>query len=206
MSRKILIAEDLPLMTRSIRLICKDEKIDNLEEVDSCRLLVEILQNHEFSHLILDLTLADGSAMTIVEHIVIRYPALRILIYSIVPDKFYAPLFWRRYGIPFLSKRVQEDEQIPKLLAFLNDTGERIKPSGEEKETPFDKLTPAEWLLLPHLLKGLSPMQIAKIMGGKTNDTIRFQKHSIHKKTGTENLVELIELAKLYEVFDTPAA
>jgi len=199
MNTKIVIAEDQPLMARSMRIICREEGLEAPKEVNSWRDLLSILQQENFSHLVLDLTLADGNAIEIVDVIVVRYPKLKIMVYSDKPIKLYGQMFRQRYGIPFLSKGEKEEIALQRLLAFFKDQDIGFKPVNELTESPFDRLTAKERELLPYLLQGLSPSQIGQQIG-KTSSAVRTHKQSILEKTDTENVVELKELAALYNI------
>ncbi|OJW55175.1 MAG: hypothetical protein BGO55_08930 [Sphingobacteriales bacterium 50-39] len=186
-------------MARSMRIICRDEGLEAPKEVNSCRDLLSALKEEYFSHLVLDLTLADGNAMEILDSIVVRYPALKIIVYSDKPVKLYGQILRKRYGIRFVPKNEKEEIALQRLLAFFKDQDVEVKPISDLSESPFDLLTAKERELLPYLLRGLSPIQIGQQIG-KTSSAVRTHKQSILEKTDTENVVELKELAALYNV------
>jgi DNA-binding NarL/FixJ family response regulator len=198
MNRKILIAEDQPLMTRSMRLLCRDEDLGAPVEVNSCRDLLAALEKADFSHLLLDLTLADGNAMSILDRIKVSYPDLQVMVYSDKPEKLYAQIFRERYAMRFLSKDEKEEVALVRILSFFKNRELYIRPV-KDPETPFDRLTSTEKELVPFFLKGMSPNEIGQQIG-KSSSAIRTHKQSILEKTETANVVELKELAELYNI------
>lgn len=182
-----------------MRNICREEGLESPTEVNSCRDLLAALRDANFSHLVLDLTLADGNAMEVLDKIVVRYPALEIMVNSNKPTKLYAQTLRQRYGIRYLSKGEKEEVALRRLLAFFNNQDIDIKPVSDSTESPFDRLTATEKELLPYLLKGMSPNQISQQIG-KSSSAVRTHKQNILDKTETENVVELKELAALYNI------
>lgn len=197
MKPRILIAEDQPLMRRSVRTICYDEGFKNMREVDSCRELLAELAEQPYSHLVLDLTLADGSAMEELPKILTRYPALRVMVYSSKPSKLYADFIRSRYRVRFISKGAEEFEAVNGLLDFLSNKPDPHRPQDEVCESPFDLLSPKERSILPYMLAGWSLVDIAA-KSDTSPATVRNQKANILRKTGATNLLELKELAELY--------
>ena len=199
MRRKIIIAEDHVLMARSIRSICKARGIEMPDEVQTCQELIKALSSKEYTHLILDLTLADGSSLSLLPVIFEKYISLKILVYSTQPARLFGDSLYRSYGIQYISKNEQEHRSIKQLIEFLND--ESASPLRPDKQTwsPFDALSLRQKALLPYLLRGWEPARIAEEMA-LSAITVRVQKKNILEKMNADNLFELKELAVVYQI------
>lgn len=204
MHRKILIAEDHALLRRSIKAICNSEHIGNLDEVETCQALLKALKKGNYTHLILDLTLGDGNSLALLDGIFQQYSSLKVLIYSSQPSRLYGEKLNLRYGIRYISKAENEPETVQQLLSFLNGSPTSSDtPSGQRSTDqgpmPFAELGFREKQVLQYLLRGWSPRKIAEKLN-ISSTTVRVQKMSILKKTNTQNLLELKELANLYNL------
>src|ERR1700761_5073915 len=121
MNHKILIAEDHPMTRKGLRLLVEHTAKAVIREVGTCSQLMKDLGATPFSHLILDIMLADGSALEVIPTIRGLYPGLEIMIFSGQPAGLYRRAL-TRYRINFvLSKGMQEKETLELLRQFLND-------------------------------------------------------------------------------------
>ena len=199
MQRKILIADDHSLLRRSIRSICRTEGIDQPEEAESCRELLRALQKDDYTHLILDLMLADGSSLTLLPRIFENYPKLRILIYSSQPEALHGNAVWRRFGVQYLSKGETEPQTIKRMTEFLQDLRPKAPEPDSPDKNPFINLAPREKDVLLHLLEGRSPSDIADSLD-LSAATVRVLKKRILEKTKTKDVAELSNLAAIYRL------
>ncbi|MDO6433307.1 LuxR C-terminal-related transcriptional regulator [Flavitalea sp. BT771] len=199
MERRILMAEDHALLRWSIKAICSREGIPHLDEVQTCRELMQALNSVDYTHLIMDITLGDGNALTLLPGIFEEFLTLKVLVYSSQPARLYDEFLWQRYGVQYISKAEQETETIQKLLAFLKGTEVNQRESTDPEVTPFSGLTFKEKQVLQYLLKGWAPARIAGTLKTKAS-TVRVQKKSILEKTKTKNLLELKDLANLHKL------
>lgn len=199
MQRKILIAEDHSYMRRSIRAVCTIEGILQLDEVQTCRQLVQALKLGNYSHLIMDITLSDGNALGLLPDIFQQFLSLKVLVYSSQPERLYGEMLRLRYGVHYISKTEEEAETTQKLLAFINNVRVVSRQHARPGQTPFTSLSFREKQILQYLLRGWTPAKIAKKFN-ITAATVRVQKKSILEKTKTKNLLELKDLALLHQI------
>ena len=199
MAVKILLADDHPFFRRGIRAICESSGYEQIDEVDSCADVLTNLRQEKYTHLVLDLLLADGSSQEIIEEIRRRYPALNVLMFSSQPSALYAAPFKEQYGIPYISKAEPDRQAIPRLLSFLGGKLSGATPGVQDTPNPFEALTTKELNNLHYLLLGWSPEKIAQQLNVSTS-TVRTHTMSILEKTKTSNLIELKQLAQLYKV------
>jgi len=197
MYRQILIAEDHALLCRSIRTICAAEGIHNLEEVQTCKALLQVLKQKEYTHLILDITLADGNSLPLLPKIRKLYPTLKVLVYSSQPSRLYGEKLLSDFNTQYISKAEQEVETIQKLLAFLKNIAFPQSMSDNPGRMAFDELTLRQMEVLQYLIKGWESVRIASKLRIKAS-TVRVMKGQILEKTKAKNVVELTKLANLH--------
>jgi len=201
MEPKILFAEDHPFLIDSIKLIFESEGIVDVVEVSTCLDLLRRLEEGGFTHLILDLMLADGDAERILNKISSEYPRLHILVYSTRPSIPFGEALRQKYALDcYISKSESRATAKKHFLAFLKDDGIPSRtPKGAGN--PFSSLAPREKEVLPYILEGLPATEIAVkiIIDGKaiSADTVRVWKGRILEKTQTKNVLELRDLWRL---------
>jgi DNA-binding NarL/FixJ family response regulator len=171
-----------------------------VSEVVSCNELMKELAAKKYTHLVLDIILADGSTLEILPNIQNLYPELRIMVFSMQPAEVYGKAL-RQYGIDhYLPKTTPEEETIRLLRRFLlNEQSTRDGSAVQWPNNPFSALAPRELEILHYVLKGLGTKEIAETLNVKMN-TVSTVKNRIFEKTLTSNLKELIDLATLYNV------
>ncbi len=214
MNCKILIAEDHPMTLKGLRLLVEHHAGKAMiREAGSCRQLMKELSVNSFSHLILDIMLADGSALEVIPTIRNLYPELEIMVFSGQPANLYRRALVR-YRIGYvLSKGMQEKETLELLRQFLNNEqridsavtrsqfATRIKQetSRQEASIPFSGMPAREIDVLQYLLKGWRTSQIAETLNLSVS-TISTLKSRIFERTQTTNIKELMDLAMIHQV------
>lgn len=198
MATKILIADDHPMVRRSIRLICKNKKIDLPDEIESCRELLRALKKEAYTHLILDLLLSDGSSLTLIPQIFDAYPNLKILVYSMQPEALHANTIWQKFGVQYLPKNEKEIETIKRITEFLLDQRPPA-PKSMDQDNPFHRLSPREKDILPFLIEGYSTKDIADRFDIADN-TVRTLKKRILDKTAARDVAALRKLAAYHKI------
>ena len=168
-----------------------------IREVGTCRALMKELGATEFSHLILDIMLADGSALEVIPTIRNLYPQLEIMIFSGQPAGLYKRALMR-YRIDYiLSKGMPEKETLELLRQFLYN--EKRPCQTVSKDQPFLGMPAREIDVLHYLLKGWRTNQIAETLNLSVS-TISTLKARIFERTQTSNIKELMDLAVIHQV------
>lgn len=198
---RILIADDHSMIRTGLKLYLQmNLGYSDISEVSSCRDLMNDLVNNDYTHLILDIILSDGSTLEVIPNIKRLYPELKILVFSMQPAEVYGEAL-KQFGLyHYLPKSLGEEEILDVLRKFMNNelsTG-AVEPNPN-KDNPFATLAPRELEILHYILKGMRTKEIAEAINLKMN-TVSTIKTRIHIKTGTENLKDLLELASLYNV------
>ena len=201
MQKRILIADDHPMARKGLRAIFEYYfKETDLTEASSCNEIMRKLLMTAYSHLILDMTLTDGTVLEILPNIVSLYPRSHILICSMQPAAVYQRVL-NQYGIyHYLSKSLPETNIICLLRKFLNNERPvQEAVDAQIPDNPFSRLTARELEILHYILKGMGSNEIGDILNIKYN-TVSTARTHILEKSLTKNVTELYELATRYHV------
>ena len=200
MAPKILLADDHSMITKGVKLLCQmDMGITEVRDVTSCSDLLKELARDEYTHLVLDIHLSDGSSIAILPRIREEYPELQIAVLTVQADNIYHNVL-RQYGVYyFINKSAKAEDTVTVLDKFFrNDVPARVR-NGDEGVNPFATIAPRELQILHYWLQGMGTKEMAGVLG-VTMSTISTVKAKILEKTNTNNFVELSELAKLYKL------
>jgi two-component system, NarL family, invasion response regulator UvrY len=201
MQPKILIADDHSMIRKGLKLFMQlNLGYNDIHEAASCAELMKELVKKDYTHLVLDIILSDGSTLEVIPNIRRVYPDLRVLIFSMQPAEVYGEAL-KQYGINYyLHKTVGEEEMQLVLQRFLhNETPLKSANGAQFHDNPFRALAPRELEILHYVLKGIGTKDIAETLNLKMN-TVSTIKTRIYEKTNAGNIKELMELATLYNV------
>ena len=209
MNINLLIAEDHPMTLKGLRLLVEHHSRGvMIAEAATCRQLLRELSASPFSHLILDIMLADGSALEVIPTIRNLYPALEIMVFSGQPAGLYRRALVR-YRINFvLSKGIPEKETLELVRQFLTNeyrvsaaVTKKDLPanSREDARLPFAGMPAREIDVLQYMLKGWRTGKIAETLNLSVS-TVSTLKSRIFERTQTSNIKELMDLAMIHQV------
>lgn len=196
----ILLADDHSLIRKGLKLYIQlNLGYTDIQEAATCNELMKELVKKKYTHLVLDIILADGSTLEVIPNIRRVYPNLHIMIFSMQPKEVYGAAL-KQYDIHYyLSKTVGEEETVQVLQQFLHNEKLVDKKGMVNPDNPFVSLAPRELEILHYVLKGVGTKEIATSLNLKMN-TISTFKNRIFEKTNAANIKELLELATLYNV------
>ena len=200
MTPNILLADDHSMIRKGVKLLCESEMgLSEVHEVASCKELLRTLAKKDFTHLVLDLNLSDGSSLDVLPEIRTSYPDLQIAVLTVSSDTIYYDLL-KRSGIEYFINKTAQAEDTARLLGrfFRNEKLSRSKP-GAGNQNPFSEITTREMQVLQHWLQGRGTKETASLMG-ITMSTVSTVKATILEKTKTLNFVQLNEMARLYKI------
>ena len=195
----ILLADDHPMMTRSLKGLFKtDFGYRDVESATTCAAVLKSLHKRKFTHLVIDIGLADGSALEILPVIKSLHPDLKILVHSAKPPEIYERVLQNMGVDHYLSKEENEMESIRRFRLFLGDD-EPSRPKTLTNDSPFASLTDRQLQVMHYFLDGKPGAEIARTLNIKRS-TVSTLKSQLLERTGTTNLIELAALAELYRV------
>ncbi|MVT07709.1 response regulator [Chitinophaga tropicalis] len=193
-NKSILLADDHSIVRKGLRTIITDMLgFKDVEEVESCNMLMVALKKRPYTHLVLDMILPDGHCIEVLPNIKSLYPELIIAVFSQQEPNPYLALLGQ-YGIKkFIAKSSPETTIVSGLKEFLNEDKCEIY-DGSIKQTPFDTLTHRELEVLHYLLIGNKPSDIKNKLN-ISPQSVHTYTQRIMAKTNTGNLVQLQQLA-----------
>lgn len=207
----ILILDDHVIIRRGLRnLISSRLPQVRVEDLATLEALTGRLNKPPMPDLmVLDLQLADGNAMDELGDLRRNHPAVKILIYSMSPERIYAQRVLNLGCAGYVNKDSSEDEvirAIERVLAgeiYLGlETAQRMQHQEKDTETgvgtdPFVRLSDQELRVLNELLDGHGVKEIAsRMMLGVS--TVATYKARLLEKLGIENLLQLQTLAQAH--------
>lgn len=200
MQPNILLADDHSMIRKGLKLYLQlNLGYNNINEVATCNELMRALIKNDYTHIVLDIILADGSTLEVIPNIRKVYPNASIMVFSMQPAEVYGEAL-KQYDIQYyLSKTAGEEEIIQVLQKFLNNEVPQHKKQVQQQDNPFKVLAPRELEILHYVLKGVGTKEIAENLNLKMN-TVSTIKTRIYEKTNADNIKELMELATLYNV------
>src|ERR1700760_3994583 len=164
MSPKILLADDHSMITKGVKMICELHMgLTEVREVTSCKDLLRELADKQYTHLVLDINLSDGSSVDVLPTIRKDYPDLQIAVLTVHGDNIYYNAL-KQYGIlHFINKSAKADDTVTILGKFFrNDTPVRNKNPEAETVSPFAGIAPRELQILHYWLQGTNTKEMAR--------------------------------------------
>ena len=202
----LLIADDHPIILKGLRhLVSQHFPGFSFDDVTSIFEMEETLAKKNYSHLVLDLHLTDGTTLDILPRIKENHPQLQILVYSMASEDIYARKLLSLNVSGFLSKSAQEGEIVNALRIFFNG-GYYISHAlraaelmGNDSKNRFRALSTSELKVLSMVLKGYKGKEIAAQLNVKPQ-TITSYKSRIFAKLGTSNVLDIQKMADLHNI------
>jgi len=196
----IMLADDHIMISKGMRKqLESDFGYRDIDSVATCTELLRELKKKEYTHLILDIGLSDGSTIEIIPVIQSLYPGVRIMIFTAKPYDVFEKAFRHLNIRHYLSKESGEEETMKRLQLFFYGRDSIQEKRMEVSGNPFSLLANRELQVLHYLLKGMGTNEIASALNVKHN-TVSTIKRKIFEKTEVTNLKELMDLSEFYKV------
>jgi len=203
----VLVLDDHVIIRRGLRnLITLNLPHVTVRDVPTIKDLLVHLKEHPLPEiLVLDLQLADGNAMEHLEGILGTYPTLRILVYSMNPERIYAQRVVSMGCAGYLSKEAPEAEVLNAIRKVM-DGGtylslaiqlQHLDHPTTSDNSPFDRLSKQELLVLDHVLAGLGVKDIGLRMGISMSTAATY-KARLFEKLDVVNALELQTLVNVH--------
>lgn len=205
---KFMIADDHMIVRRGLQnLLYEQFRSTEVVEAETCKELLQRLDESEPDLLILDLQMTDGSALDHLEAICKKHPNMRVLVYSMRSEKIYAQRVLALGGVGFLSKESGEDEVVRAIRRILQGKP-YFSPEAELRnldhvyagiasDDPFKILSDREIGVMEDMLDGLGTKEIAARLGVQPT-TVATYKARLFEKLGVTNLLDLQRLVALH--------
>lgn len=206
---KVLIADDHKVVRIGLSILVGDEfpHAEILQASNGADVL-EVVRREKLDLMLMDVKMPDTDSLMMMEQVLTLQPQLPILVISLNPEKIYAV----RYLKSGASGYVQKSEDDVVIRAALRKVMHGKKYMSDEvievmtellkdgsSADPFSRLGKREFDVAVHLIRGLSPGEIGEQMSLQPS-TVSTYKVRIFEKLNIENVHDLVELAKQYDV------
>lgn len=207
---EILIVDDHAIIRTGLKLLIQEYfahfKIDEASEGNAA---FEKIKKNDYDLVVMDINMPNTDSLGILQTILSIKPSTKIIIFSMNSEEVYAKRYLKAGAKGYLKKDALNDEIVKAVTLVLNDKiyvsrelNEKFLLALQSKSSaknPFDKLSAREFEIAQHLAQGCSLSEISRKLNLHTS-TIGTHKTRIFEKLGCHNIVELNNMAKLYEI------
>ncbi len=202
---RFLVADDHSIVRMGLKLMLESDYPDvTTDEAENGNEIVERIKSFRYDLLILDFQMPNTDTFNIIDNLLARESTLKILIYSMAPEKIYASKLLKAGAKGFLSKDAKNSDLLKAVHVVLNGgiyaTEQLTLNQGlntATSHTPFTSLSNKEMDILAYLVQGKTTKEISTLLNLQLS-TISTHKSRIYKKLNVNNLAELIALTKEY--------
>ena len=204
-----LIVDDHEIVRSGIRnvlgvLYKPDNIFDAIDEESAMLVYLE----RAYDLVIMDVQLPKTDTIRLIEFMVQQNPEIKVLIFSMTPEKIYASKFYNAGAMGFVSKSAGLDELTKAIDLVLNGrkyysrsyTDQQSLYSKNHNFTnPFELLSSREMEVAMLLLKGSTIVTISDQLAINPS-TVASHKAHIYQKLGVDTSGELIAIGRLNNI------
>lgn len=202
---KVCIADSAPVVTFGIYSYFKNHpKIDCVSVVKNSELLLQELNSKELQIVVLDIELQGLSSLRDIKNILLNFPKVKIILFTLVAEKVYAQAALKMGVASYLLKTSDLSLLENTILNVAENSNQLKKKNNFDKpekksERLFKKVSNREIEVLRYLNNGKKNKEIAKILE-IDEKTISTYKLRLLNKLNVTNLVDLLKKAKDLEI------
>jgi two-component system invasion response regulator UvrY len=197
----ILLADDHAIIRAGLKIFIEgyisQSVIDEAGDGDAA---FKLIKEKDYQLIILDVNMPNTDSFGLVSNIIALKPDANILMFSMNSEEIYAKKYLQLGAKGYLSKASSQNEIkmaldiSPKLsLSFTEDA------LGNKPKNPFDTLSPREFEIVLHLVRGESLAEICNALSLQTS-TVGTFKARIFEKLNCNNIIDMNALAKVYNI------
>ncbi|MDE3248085.1 MAG: response regulator transcription factor [Bacteroidota bacterium] len=205
--KRFLLIDDHFVVRSGIRgLLMELYKPCEVYESENSEQAVNQLRLRSYDLIIMDVQIPKNDMLGLMEYIHIKYPAAKVLMFSMSPENIYAKRFLKAGARGFLPKDSSFDETLRAINLVLNNRkyiSDSLAESlaedtlSDNPVNPFDRLSSREFEIASLLLNGQNLSEIARTLNLQPS-TVGTHKAKLFKKMNVENVLHLKELASMY--------
>ena len=168
----LLLADDHSVIRTGMKIIIKNflphSNIDEAHDGDSA---FEKIKHNDYDLLILDVNMPNTDSFRLVSNILALKAKMKILMFSINDEEVYAKRYLKM-GVMGYIKKDEPKAEIKKAITIVLNNKKYISPSlsqiliedlhSNNYENPFDGLSPREFEIVRHLIRGESVSAICQ--------------------------------------------
>lgn len=204
-----LIIDDHEVVRSGVKNVLTElYKTASIFEAADEKTAVQYLKTQPIDLAVMDVQIPETNTAGLMEFIKNTYPQTRVIIFSMSAESIYAKRFLRAGAMGFVSKNAglnefkRAIELVMQNRKYISENLAQQLASGigmKEKDSPFDNLSSREFDIATLLMKGKTISEIAELLNLNIS-TVGTYKARLLEKLGVKNMVELIELGKVYNV------
>lgn len=204
-----LLIDDHEIVRSGVKNVLQEIfKPCEIYEANNEKSALQELKIRTYDLIIMDVQMPDTDTAGLMEYIKTRYPAAKVLMFSMSPENVYAKRFLKAGAMGFISKNAGLTELKKAVELVLNDRkyiseslAEQLagEIGSQQPSNPFDKLSAREFEIANLLMTGKSGSEISDILSINSS-TVGTHKARMFEKLGVNNLPELIEVARIYKL------
>ena len=206
----LLLVDDHAIIRTGLKMIIEtfleDTNIDEAEDGDSA---FEKIKNKDYDLLILDVNMPNTDSFGLISNILSYKSDAKILMFSMNSEEIYAKRYLKMGAMGYVRKDAPEAE-IRKAITTVLDNKRYLSAEMSEKllndlgadtvnQNPFEKLSPREFEIVQHLVRGESLAEICQKLTLHSS-TVGTHKARIFEKLNCNNIIDLSAMAKAHNV------
>ncbi|HUS03673.1 MAG TPA: response regulator transcription factor [Chitinophagaceae bacterium] len=206
----LLLVDDHSVIRKGMKIIIENflphVTIDEADDGDSA---FEKIKGNNYDLVILDVNMPNTDSLGLVTNILALKPGMKILMFSMNDEEVYAKRYLKM-GVMGYVKKDEPEAEIRKAITSVLNNKKYISPrlsqimiedlhGNNNAENPFDNLSPREFEIVQHLIRGES---LAEICNKLTlhSSTVGTHKARIFEKLKCKNIIDLNSLAKVHNI------
>lgn len=207
--KKFLLIDDHAIVRSGIKFwLSAEYNPSKIDEAENGKQATEKIQDTDYDLLLLDIHMPETNSFDLLKYILNTKPNSKVLIFSMNSESMYAKRFLKAGAIGFVSKDAPIEELKKAVDLTLNNRKyfsdsfiESVLNEKIDKEynNPFSNLSSREFEIANLLLEGKPVGEISVLLNIKNSTTATY-KARIFEKLKIENVLQLNELAVLYEI------
>jgi len=204
----VLIADDHEIVRRGIRMLIESfPQKYQFVVAGSCAEVAQILSREPIHYAILDMVLADGNIISIMEQIEACSQRTNILIYSMNEERIYAKRLLEKGVRGFLGKQTAIEELEKAIRSVLKGevyVSDELRGTLLERSrtgstrNPVDELSDRELQVVEYMTAGMGTKEIAWKMNLDISTVSTYRRRAF-EKLEVQNTIELKEKFSLYK-------
>lgn len=205
----ILLADDHSIIRAGLKIFISGNishsVIDEAWDGDSA---FEKIKAKDYQLIVLDVNMPGTDSFGLVNNIIALKPDANILMFSMNAEEVYAKKYLQIGAKGYVSKGAS-NEEIKCALENVLNSKRYVSASlmtmftedalGKKTNNPFDSLSPREFEIVLHLIRGETLAQICNTLTLQSS-TVGTHKARIFQKLNCNNIIDINALAKVYNV------
>ena len=207
--KKFLLIDDHVVVRSGIKILLSEiYKPSQIDEANDGESALRQVKDNSYDLVMLDIQMPNTDTFGLMEYFRVKYPDLKVLVFSMSPENIYAQRFLKAGARGFISKD-SPLEEIKKAIdlvlngrKYMSDSMlQELASSGldNKEQNLFNTLSAREFEIVSQLLNGHTVSQIANTLHLQVS-TVGTHKARIFDKLKVNNILELRELANMYNL------